>query len=72
MAPPRTLRRIRKLANERLHEYLSDRNLDPTTRSLMERDMRRREQWSHPAGWAFWISVAALVVSVVAAYLSSK
>ena len=57
---------VRRLSDHALIERLTTEKLDPTYRLALEAEQRRREAWRSPAGKAIWISLIALVVSIVA------
>lgn len=60
---------IRRFSDEALHHWLAKAR-EPKSRSMLERELRRREAWAAPAGRAYWISVAAFCVSVAALLVS--
>lgn len=67
------------LSDEALHGWLGRENLKGDSRIAMERELRRREAWSAPAGravrvsaWALVVSVLALVVSAVALWMPNS
>lgn len=37
---------------------------NPVEKALVEQEVRRREAWAAPAGRSFWLSIAALAVSI--------
>ena len=59
-----TFRTVRYLTDDDLHSILGGYGID--NMSMFERELRRREAWSAPAGRALWISGLALVVSIAA------
>ena len=56
-------KRLRKWSDERLSEHLVQGTLWPVSLRMAEAELRRREAWRAPAGWAFWISLLALLIS---------
>lgn len=57
---------VRNLSDHDLIERLTGDKLDPTYKLALEAEQRRREAWRSPAGKAIWISLVALVVSIIA------
>jgi len=55
---------VRSLSDIDLHELVTRNELSAGSRSMMEREIKRREAWDAPAGKAFWISIIALAVSL--------
>jgi hypothetical protein len=62
---PPTIHEIREWTDTELHEKKVDRHTSPASLSLIEAEIRRRDAWAAPAGKAFWISCAALALSVI-------
>ena len=57
---------VRNLSDHDLIERLTGDKLDATYKLALEAEQRRREAWRSPAGKAIWISLVALVVSIIA------
>ena len=65
--PPHEGYIIRKLSEDNLHRLLVKAELGHAQAKIaIERELRRRDAWASPAGRAFWISMAALIVSIAA------
>ncbi len=65
---------LRRLSDEAFNTQLGDvgnTTAAPWRRIAVEREMRRRDAWAAPAGRAFWISLAALSVSIAALVIST-
>lgn len=54
---------IRRATDKQLHAMLAGDDATKAARIALEREQRRREAWAAPAGRAYWISVAALLVA---------
>jgi hypothetical protein len=63
--------RAKRLSTFQLHEAirLADRG-QYHVQSIAEAELRRREAWAAPAGWAFRISIASAAIAAVALYVS--
>lgn len=57
---------IRGWSDEELHERLTTNSMWATSKSMAESELRRREAWKGPGAWSVRISIAALVVSIIA------
>lgn len=64
-------RHIKAWDDQELHARLASTTLFPDERSMAERELDRRKAWESPAGRAFWISCAALGISLIALCLSA-
>jgi hypothetical protein len=64
-------RHIKGWYDQELHARLASNSLLPDEKSMAQRELDRRKAWESPAGRAFWISCAALAVSLVALCLSA-
>lgn len=66
--PPHEAYIVRQLSEDILHGLLAraEQGNIIEARVAIERELRRRDAWASPAGRAFWISIAALVVSIAA------
>lgn len=60
--PPWTARGIRRLDDDTLHTFIAG-PLAEKDRVALNRELRRREAWDGPAGRAYKISIAALLIS---------
>jgi len=60
---------VRLLSNDALHRWIGKAN-NRQSLSLLDRELRRREAWAAPAGRAYWISVASLVIAIGALIVS--
>lgn len=58
-----TKARMRRWSDEELHRKMASNDLWPETLSLAQRELDRRKAWEAPAGRAFWISCAALLLA---------
>jgi hypothetical protein len=66
-------RLARQAPTDLLHDVIEIARLGgapAATKGIIEAELRRREAWKAPAGRAFWISVLALAVSVIAIVVS--
>ncbi|MCI1141710.1 hypothetical protein MOP88_04150 [Sphingomonas sp. WKB10] len=60
---------VRLLSNDALHRWIG-KATNRQSLSLLDRELRRREAWAVPAGRAYWISVASLVIAIGALIVS--
>ena len=65
-----SVRQIKKWKREELHKALVGNNLHPFERSIAEQKLRKQDAWDAPAGRAYYVSLAALVLSIVAIAIS--
>lgn len=67
-----TEKHARSLDTQQLHAVVirhAERGQDGAA-EMAQAELRRREAWSSPSGWAIWISLGALLVSLCAAAVS--
>lgn len=62
--------KLRKWSRAKLFEQLAGSRLGPEDRMAAESELRRREAWDAPSGWAVRISVVALLLSLASLALS--
>ena len=60
---------VRHLSNDALHRWIG-KATNRQSLSLLDMELRRREAWAGPAGRAYWISVASLVIAIGALIVS--
>lgn len=60
---------IRHLSDDALHRWIG-KATNKQSLSLLDRELRRREAWAAPAGRAYWISLASMVIAIGALIVS--
>ena len=70
--PPHERYVIRQLTDDVLHHLLvkAEQGGHAREKISIERELRRRDAWTAPAGKAYWISVFALLISLAALIVS--
>ena len=68
--PTITVCELRSWPDDKLHIIGKSMSMGPAAQSMIDAEQRRREAWKAPAGAAFWISCAALLVSLAALALA--
>ena len=69
--PTITVREVRRWPDDKLHIIAKSMAMGPAVQSMIDAEQRRREAWKAPAGAAFWLSCAALLVSLAALALAA-
>jgi len=73
-----TMAQIRATSDEVLHEVRHNIMSDQIVSAMVDAELRRREAWLSPSGRAFWLSCAAVIISILsllvaaASYLTAK
>ena len=68
--PDHSVKTIRRLSDEDLHQYISGWSLGSELRIRGEVELRRRENWV--ARWALGVSMVALIVSIIALFAKAQ
>jgi hypothetical protein len=71
MPPPADPAILKLLSDEALHGWLGRFEVQGDSRIGLERELRRREAWTSPAGRSAKIATAALVISILSILISA-
>lgn len=69
LPPPTERYVVRRLSDEQLVWWLA-RDPKGEARIVLEQELRRRDAWATPSGWALRVSIASLLVAAAALALS--
>lgn len=70
--PNPTPKAVRGWSEDYIHERLAKaKGTYPYGQSVLESELRVIESWRQPAAKSLWISLAALIISLVALYVSA-